>query len=331
MDTIIGIDVGQAQLAVALWREGQALAQGDFANTAAGFKQLQRWLRRRDAVPGWACLEATGRYWEQVAEFLVAQGHAVSVVNPARIKAYAQSQLARNKTDRLDAGVLADFCRTQQPPHWTPPPPELAALQALVRHLADLESDRQRQRNRLHAQQQAAQPSAVVAHNLQAQIALLSQQIAQVQTDIQAHIDQHPDLRQQRDLLDSIKGIGPLTAAKLLGELGDMSQFRTVRQVVAFAGLNPRQRHSGSSVHGKSTISKVGRASIRAALYLPAIVAKQHDPRLAAWAAHLKARGLAPQAIVTAIMRKLLHLAFGVLKSGRPYDPYFQERPSQLA
>lgn len=331
MEAILGIDVGEETLVVALWREGQALERGEFKNRASGFKQLQTWLRRREAGPVWVCMEATGRYWEQVAEYLVGQGHRVSVVNPARVKALAHSQLARNKTDRLDAVVIADFCRTQQPPLWTPPPAELAELQALVRHLQDLENDRQRQRNRLHALRYAAQPSATVQHNLEAQIEFLSQQIAQVQADIQTHIDQHPHLRQQRDLLDSIKGIGPLTAAKLLGELGDMSQFRTVRQGVAFAGLNPRQHQSGTSVRGKPAISKVGRASIRAALYLPAVVAKRHDSRLAAWAAELKARGLAPQAIITAVMRKLLHLAFGVLKSGRPYDPHFQERIAQPA
>ncbi len=320
MPAIVGIDVGKDRLAVALWREGQALETAGFDNTRPGFEQLQRWLKKRQVVPVHACLEATGRYWENLADFLVAHGQQLSVVNPARIKAYAESQLARNKTDQLDAALIADFCRSQDPPVWTPPPPAWRELQTLVRHLEDLESDRQRQRNRLHALTHGAQPSPLVRDHLQQQIDFLSTQIDQVKQHIQDHMDQHPDLKERRDLLDTITGIGPLTAAKLLGEYGDMSQFTDVRQVVAFAGLNPRHRQSGSSLRGKTTISKMGRASIRAALYMPAVAAKRFDPRMAAFAARLAARGLAPLAIVTAVMRKLLHLAFGVLKSGQPYD-----------
>jgi transposase len=188
-------------------------------------------------------------------------------------------------------------------------------------HLADLESDRQRQRNRLHALQHAACPSSTVLENLHQQIDFLTHQIDHVQQAIQDHIDHHPDLKQQRDLLDSIQGIGPLTAAKLLGEYGDMRQFTDVRQVVAFAGLNPRHHQSGTSVKGHTSISKMGRSSIRAALYMPAVVAKRANPRLAAFADRLASRGLCQMQIIVAVMRKLLHFAFGVLKSGQLLIP----------
>lgn len=323
MTTILGIDVAQATLAVALWRDNAVVELAEFDNTQAGFNKLQRFLKKRQTVPVHACLEATGRYWERLAEFLVEHGHEVSVVNPARIKKYAESQLQRNKTDRLDAEIIADFCQSQHPPCWSPPSPAQRELQTLVRHLADLESDRQRQRNRLHALQHAAHPSSTVTDNLQQQINFLTDQIEHVKQAIQDHIDRYPDLKQQRDLLDSIQGIGPLTAAKLLGEYGDMSQFTDVRQVVAFAGLNPRHRQSGTSVRGHTSISKMGRSSIRATLYMPAVVAKRANPRLAAFADRLAARGLRPMEIVVAIMRKLLHFAFGVLKSRQPFDPDF--------
>jgi transposase len=319
MFAILGIDVAQATFAVALSREGRALEQTEFDNTQTGFNKLQRFLKKRQAVPVHACLEATGRYWEHLAEFLVGRGHTVSVVNPARIKKYAESQLRRNKTDRLDAEVIVDFCRTQHPAPWSPPSPAQRELQTLVRHLADLEADRQRQRNRRHALQHAAYPSPTVGDNLQHQIDFLTQQIKQVKRAIQDHIDRYPNLKQHRDLLTSIPGIGPLTAAKLLGEYGDMSQFTDVRQVVAFAGLNPRHHQSGSSVKGHTSISKMGRSSIRAALFMPAVVAKRANPRLAVFADRLAARGLSPMEIVIAIMRKLLHFAFGVLKSQQPH------------
>jgi transposase len=324
MTAILGIDVAQATLAVALWRDDEPLVRAEFANTRAGFNKLHHFLKKRQAVPVQACMEATGRYWENLAEFLVERGHTVSVVNPARIKKYAESQLQRNKTDRLDAEVIADFCRTQQPLPWSPPSPAQRELQTLVRHLADLEEDRLRQRNRLHALQHAAHPASAVLDQLQQHIAFLDAQIEQVQHAIQDHIDRHPDLKQQRELLDSIQGIGPLTAAKLLGEYGDMRQFSDVRQVVAFAGLNPRHHQSGSSVRGHTSISKMGRSSIRAALYMPAVVAKRANPRLAAWADRLAARGLSQMEIIVAVMRKLLHFAFGVLKSQQPFMSDFQ-------
>jgi transposase len=280
-------------------------------------QQAAALLEKTAAVPVHACLEATGRYWEHLAELLVGRGHTVSVVHPARIKTYAESPLRRNKTDRLDAEVIADFCRTQHPAPWSSPSLAQRELQTLVRQMADLEADRQRQRNRLHALQHAAYPSPAVGDNLQRQIDFLTHQIKHVKRAMQDHLDRCPDLKRHRDLLTSIQGMGPLTAAKLLGEYGAMSQFTDVRQVVAFAGLNPRHRPSGSSVHGHTSISKMGRSSIRAALFMPAVVAKRANPRLAAFAARLAARGLSP--MVIAIMRKRLHFAFGVLKSQQPH------------
>lgn len=323
MSSIVGIDVAKDSLVVALLGEAGDPVVGEFPNNPMGFKKLQRWLNKYKALAVHACMEATGRYWEQLADFLVEQGYTVSVVNPLRIKGYANSQLTRNKTDRIDAVLIAQFCHTQQPAPWTPPPPEWRELQALVRHLDDLEADRQRQHNRLHALHHSAHPATTIQANLQQQVALLEAQIDQVKALIQDHIDRYPDLKQKRDLLVSVKGIGPLTAAKLLGEYGDMSQFSDVRQVVAFAGLNPRHRQSGSSVRGRTAISKVGRASIRAALYMPAINAKRFDPRMRAFAQRLAARGLCNMEIVVAVMRKLLHVAYGILKSGQPYHADF--------
>ena len=329
MTPIIGIDIAQDKFDLVLLRAEHEPAAAVFENTRQGFEQCQRFLKKRQAHLAHACMEATGVYYEDLAHFLHDQGYAVSVVNPLQIKAYAQSQLRRNKTDQVDAAVLADFCRTQNPPLWVPPDPAWYELRALVRHLQDLESDRQR--NRQAALQHSAQPSPTVLNNLHAQIDLLSQQIKTVKQQIQDHIDQHPDLKQQRDLLETIKGIGPLTAGKLLAEYRDMRAFDNVRQVVAFAGLNPRHRQSGSSVRGKTAISKIGHASIRAALYMPAISAKRFNPLLRPFVERLQQRGVAEMEIVVAVMRKLLHLAFGVLKSGQPFDPDFLNQKAAIA
>jgi transposase len=324
MKAILGVDVGsegcQARLLTAQQQEDLR-----FDNTLSGFQKLRGDLKKRHIKTLQVCMEATGRYYEALADFLVECGYAVSVVNPARIKAYADSQLVRNKTDQLDAALIADFCRTQDPPLWTPPPPEWRELQALVRHLEDLQTDLQRQRNRLHALRHSAHPSPTVQANVQQQVNLLQAQIQQVKRAIAQHLDHHPDLKRDKDLLTSIPGIGDLTAGKLLAEFRCIRDFTDVRQLVAFAGLNPRHHQSGKSARGHTPISKQGRATIRATLFLPAVVAMTHAPTLQPLVARLQARGLSRMEIVVTVMRKLLHFIFGILKSGQPFDPHYLE------
>lgn len=319
MTAIIGIDVSKDQLDVCLTVENHPVCQDSFPNTKSGINKLHRWLKKQNTKTGHLCLEATGIYGDLVAETMHNRGYVVSVVNPARIKAYADSQLRRNKTDQLDAALIADFCRTQSPPVWTPPSPELKELRALVRHLDDLLQEQQRVNNRIEAQK----ISRSVKQHLQQQKKLLAKQIDQTRHLIKEHIDQFPDLRQQRELLTSIPGLGDLTACRLIAELGDISRFDNVRQIVAYVGLNPRQHQSGRKRTTRG-ISRTGRASLRAALYMPALVAKKHNPILQAFSERLHQRGLKPKQIVVAIMRKLLHLAYGILKSGRAFDPNYQ-------
>jgi transposase len=194
----------------------------------------------------------------------------------------------------------------------------LKELRALVRHMDDLKQEKQRARNRLDAQN----ASQAVARQLRAQIGLLDKQIAQTRQLIRDHINRHPDLKQQTELLKSIPGIGDTTACYLVAELGNMQRFDNVREVVAFIGLNPRQHQSGKKRTTRG-ISRMGRASLRAALYMPAITAKRCNPRLEVWAEQLTQRGLSGKQVIVAVMRKLVHLAYGILKSGRAFDPNY--------
>jgi transposase len=317
MNGYVGIDVSKAGLDVE-WLGPNGQASQHFANTPVGFGKLDKWLRRRGEPAAMAvCLEATGVYSDAVADYLFGQGYRVSVVNPARIKGYASSQLQRNKTDRLDAALIADFCRSQQPPAWTPPAPQLRQLQQLVRHLDDLMTAEQQAKNRLGLPGQ----TAFVTDQLRAQLTFLAEQIRQTKHAISDLLEKHPDLKHQTDLLRSIPGLGDLTIAKLIAECRDLTAFTDVRQLVAFAGLNPRQYRSGSSVRRKPSISKTGSAALRTALYMPALSAMRFNPVLRAFADRQRARGLVGKALVVAVMRKLLHLVYGVLKSGQPFDP----------
>lgn len=326
MTAYLGIDVSKAKLDVVLLRDGQAAEAAQFDNTPQGFRSLRNFLKKRHAQPLWVCLEATGYYGDAVALFLHQAGYTVSVVNPARIKGYADSRLSRNKTDASDAALIADFCRTQQPEVWTPPAPEQQELQALVRHLDNLRDMRQQEVNR----RQAGIPSETVLHTLEAHIAFLDQQIDDLLRQIRDHIDRHPQLRQQRELLTSIPGIGDITAFKLLAEIRDIRVFDSAPQLAAFAGLTPRHHLSGSSVRARPRLSKRGTSRLRAALYFPAVVAQRCNPILQAFAQRLLHNGKSKLAVIAAVMRKLLHLVFGILKSGQPFDPHFRHKTAAL-
>ncbi len=317
MEQVVGVDVAQERLDWCLLKAADSV-QGQGKNNAQGHQQLHQWLKRHHATEAHICLEATGIYSLEVATFLHQQGYKVSVVNPARIKGFAQSQMRRSKTDKIDAAVIAAFCRALQPEAWTPPEPAWFELRALLRQLEDLQQTRQQQANRLHSAM-----SEVVRQQLQQHLAFIDAQIEQLQQHLRAHLKQHPSLQQAVELLQSIKGSGFLTACRLVGEIRSITAFSDVRQLVAYVGLDPTRHESGRTVRGGRSISRKGRAALRAALYMPALVAKRHNPVLRAFAQRLEANGKTQKQVITAVMRKLLHLAYGVLKSGQRFDPHY--------
>lgn len=318
----LGIDIAKLKFNACLLDAGGKLKHKVFPNTAVGFQQLDAWLSKQGMPRLHVCMEATGVYGEALALYLHKAGHHVSVINPAAVKAFAASRLSRTKTDRVDAELIARFCVTQQPPAWTPPAPEVRELQALVRRLESLVEMRVAEQNRLEASIVVAAVRSCVEEHL----AYLDQQIKQTQALIRTHISNHPRLKQQSALLDSIPGIAQTTAATLLAEITDITQYTSARQVAAYAGLVPRQRLSGSSVRGRTRLSKIGNARLRKALYFPASTALRCSPFFQAWAKGLQERGKCKMCVIGAAMRKLLHLAYGVLKTGKPFDPEWVTR-----
>lgn len=313
----LGIDIAKLKFNVCLINPSGKLKHKVFANTAVGFVQLVEWLAKQKTSRVHACMEATGAYGEALALHLHAAGHLVSVINPAAIKAFAGSRLSRTKTDKVDAELIARFCGAQQPPAWTPPAPEVRELQALVRRSEALTEMRVAEANRL----EATIVVEAVRSSVEGHIAYLDRQIEQTKAAIRQHVNAHPGLRRQSELLGSIPGIAETTAAALLAEITDIAQYRSARQVAAYAGLVPRERQSGSSVRGRTRLSKIGNARLRKALYFPAITALRCSPLFQAWAKGLRERGKCKMSVIGAAMRKLIHLAYGVLKSGQPFDP----------
>ena len=316
---VLGIDVSKQKLAVATLANGKYKTK-TITNNQAGFDILWQWLQRFDSLPEHVCLEATGSYGEAVATFLHDQGLVVSIVNPARMKGFAQSEGLRTKTDKVDAKLIASFCQSKLGTlqQWHPAPFEQRELRDLTRRLEALKSMRIQESNRFDEKL-----SEVVVSNLTEHINYLDKQIMQLEQTIKDHVDRHPDLRQKSDLLSSIPGIAEITGANLLSEL-NFDQFSTARQVAAYAGLTPTSRESGTSVKGRPRLSKIGSRRLRKMLFMPAMSAIRCNPILGEFANRLKQNGKKGKVVVAAVMRKMIHIAFGVLKSGQPFNPKYQ-------
>ena len=310
----LGIDVSKAKLDCALALNGK-YRNKVFANTAAGFAEISAWLARYTEAPVHVCMEATGVYWEAAAEYLTDMGHVVSVINPALSKAHGQSLGLRNKTDAVDARVLANFCREKQPAGWTAPSVSARHLRALVlRHQSLVEMQTQ-EKNRIQVARESVRDS------LHTHLDWLGEEIKRIEQAIAQTLNDDPDLRDKRKLLDSIPGLGDRTIAILLAFDLCRQRFDSARQFAAFAGLNPRHHESGTSVRAKPRLSKVGHAFLRRALYMPAMVAIYKTSWGKAFRQRLEANGKPPKLIIGAMMRKLAQVAFGVIKSGKPFNP----------
>jgi transposase len=312
---ILGIDISKAKFDVALMIAGKVKKTHIFDNTAEGYKKLSAWLNKQGMATVAACMEATGCYGEALATYLYNEGCVVSVVNPAQIKSFSGAQLKRVKTDKADAKLIAQFYQDMHPNPWTPPPVHVRDLQSLVHRLTALAHMEAQEQNRLDT------AASVIRPSIETVLATIRAETKAVKALIHDHIDGHPDLKNQSELLDSIPGIGEATIARLLAFIGDVTRFDHAKALAAFVGLNPTVHQSGTSVRGKPHLSKKGNSALRCALYMPAIVARRYNPILKTFADRLKKAGKPNMVIIGAVMRKLLHIIYGVLKSGMPFDP----------
>lgn len=313
---VLGIDVGKYELHAVLV-QGERTTRRSVGNTQTGREQLLKWLTNRKATNVHVCLEATGVYGIEVAELLYDQGCVVSVVNPAQIKAFGRSELVRTKTDAVDAALIARFCRATQPLPWKPAAMHIRELRALIRRRETLTDLQTAEGNRLEAA-----TTKEVKRSIRAVIRNLRAELKRLETEIDRHIDQHPDLRAQIDRLDEIPGFGALTAMKVIAETNAFTVCNSSNEIVAFAGLNPRLYQSGT-ISRRGCISRIGNPALRKALYYAALSAKNHAAYFRPFVVRLQAAGKRPKVIITAIMRKLLVLAFQLTKTQTHFNPAY--------
>ena len=309
---ILGLDIGKTKFDAFLLRPNSQL-HAAFPNTQTGFEQLRAWLALPETVPLHACLEATGNYGLDLAAFLFAEGATVSIVNPKQIKAFGDSELSRNKTDPLDAALIARFCRAHAPSAWTPPLAHMRALREMVRRCAALKDMRTQEINR----QKAGFASDFVNGSIARLRAHIEGEIETLTGEIHGLLAKDPTLQGNFDLLRSIPGIGDVTAALLLAELPNIAEF-TPKGLAAFAGLSPAE-HSSGARHRSTGISLIGNAAVRSALYLCALSARRHNPRLQDFAGRMQAAGKPNKVILVDIARKFLVMAHAVIRTQKSF------------
>lgn len=322
----IGIDVSKEKLDVLWLRQStpQKVKTRVFRNQRPLLKDVAQWLvKQTGETPEdiHVVMEATSIYHENLAYALHEAGFRVYVANPARVKEFARSEGVLNKTDKKDSLVLALYAQEKHTrlTLWQPEAKEIRQLRSLMARLEALEKDRQREQNR-HEKALATDTSERVMASIEDMIAALEAEIRKLKDDIDNHIDGHPALKNDRELLKSIPGVAEVCSVQLLALLRSRA-FVSARECAAFIGVVPVQVESGSSIRRQARISKAGRSSVRQKLYMAAVTACQYNPDIRALKRRMQAKGKAGMAIVVAAMRKLVHIAFGVLKHQQGYVP----------
>jgi transposase len=314
-----GIEVSARTLLLALGREDRAASQREFPNTPEGHQALLRFLERSGRRVR-VVMESTGLYGLDLALCLHQAGVELMVANPRAVRHFALAMMKRSKSDVLDVEVLRQFAARMEFVAWRPPSPAALKLVAVARRLEALTGILAAEKNRLHAASLSEALPALVRRDVQRSIQTQQRAIERLTRAAQEFVVSDPELARRYALLLSIPGFGVTSALHTLAELALLPAGMDVRQWVAYAGLDPRQHSSGSSVEKKPRISKAGNKHLRRALYMPALVAIVHEPHLRGFYEHLLARGKTKMQALVAVMRKLLHAIFGMFKHDQTFE-----------
>lgn len=315
-----GIEVSSKELIVALRRDGKLKPWKSFPNAPGGHQAIVRYLARKGHQVR-VCLESTGIYGLDLALALHAAPEIeVMVANPRAVRHFAQALMQRSKNDRLDAVVILEFATRMPFQAWQPPSPAARHLCALARRLEALTELCAAEKNRLHAARATEALPSIIRRDLESSLRFHERAMERLKGEALKVIAQESELQRKFDLLLSIRGIKETSALQVLAGLAVMAPDLDVRQWVAYAGLDPREYSSGSSVHKKTRISKAGNRHLRRALYMPALVAVCREPHFRAYYERLLARGKTKMQALVAVMRKLLHAIYGMFRHQLPFD-----------
>lgn len=319
----VGVDIAAATFTVAWSRtDGPVSTPRTYAQAPHGFAALHAHLATTAAPAGetLVVMEATGSYWIALAVTLHAAGYRVSVINPLQAHPFAKAQLRRAKTDALDAQDLARLAATLRPPLWEPPPAIYHEVRQRLLVRDGLVTMRQQARNQRHALTQWPVVVAGAEAQLTAVIADLDRRIATLEGEIATALA-GSEWSASLGYLTSAPGIGLLTAAWLLVATVNFTLGETPEAVVAYAGLAPVPRQSGTSIRGTAQIGHGGNERLRTAVYLATLSAARFNPMIRIFYQRLRAAGKPVKVARCAAARKLLHLAWALVTKHQRFDP----------
>ncbi len=318
--TFVGVDVGARELTVAVQTGAERWAMRSFVNTAAGHQQLRRHLGEHGTRIR-VCLEASGNYSLDVCLALHADKRIeLSVINPRLARRFMESLGTRSKTDPVDARALCRYAERMPYVPWEPPSRASLRLRAITRAVDALTRLLVQEKARHHAAEASAALPRLVVSELERHQRYLEQRIQRLRREAVRIVNADTDLCRHFRLLQTTPGVAEVSALQLLGELAVLPATLDARQWVAHSGLDPRQHRSGTSVEWVPRLSKLGNRRLRRALYMPALVASQHDPYLRGFYERLCGNGKAPLQALAAVMRKLLHAFHAMFSLDQEYD-----------
>ena len=315
----VGIDVSAKTLSVA-WRDNHQCSRAeDYPNTRAGHDGIIRDLGVGRPVR--VALEATGVYHLDLALFLHESPDVeVMVVNPKASHNFGQAMLSRSKTDAGDAALLLMFCERMPWVNWCPPSVAAFELRSLSRYGTSLRLRLSAEKTRLKQCDASNQGSRFIREDIVQGISELKVRIDRIQAESLLIITYDEGLERLFTLLQTAPGFGEVAGVQLLAELAVLPADMNAKEWTAHAGLDPRRHESGTSIKRQTRISKVGNRYIRRSLFMPALVAFRHDEHVAGFYNHLIVKGKPGKVAVVAVMRKLLHAAWGMFRTGQPWD-----------
>lgn len=331
---VAGIDVAKDELVVCLGRmyddwTPELYASKTFTNTAKGFVSFVQWVNKMsDAVlPVRYAMEATGVYHELLAYYLDEQELEVSIIVPNKISNYARTLDVKTVTDKTASEAITLFGLERKLDQWSRPKGLFKKLKQLTRERGQLVDERTVLKNQLHAEQAEAEPNKKSIERAKKRIALLDKQEKEIMEELQAMIKTDEEMQQLIILICSLPGVGLLTAATVLAETNGFDLIRNKRQLTSYAGLDVKEKQSGTSVKGKPRISKKGNKHLRKAMHMPALAAIRHDERFKAVFARLVSRHGIKMKAAVAVQRKLLEMIYILYKTNKPYDKnYFKNQ-----
>ena len=287
----IGIDVSAETLDIALSRPGSTKPRHlQFLNTPSGYQQLLKLIKKQEKAR--IVLESTGVYSLGIAVACSDHPRAeVMVVNPHRMRRFAQATATRGKTDKSDAHVILKFAQTMDFVPWNRPSDTVLALRRAMRRLRTIKNEIVQEKNRLGALKLEYHQETFIQEDLEFSIAMLEERAIKMTQDAEKLISKDAVLKRKFELLQTVQGIACLSALYILAEIAVLPEDMTAPQWVAHAGLEPKVQESGTSVRGVRHVSKAGNHYLRLALYMPAMVAKQKDRQVAVFAHKLTSRG----------------------------------------